>query len=567
MHDRCASEHNHPVPVDNCAVTSSDTVITGADLLVRALKTHNVRAVFGLPGVQLDSAFDALARHADDIRVYQTRHEQATSYMADGYARASGDIGCCLVVPGPGLLNAMSGLATAYACSSPVLCVAGQVRSDMIDSGRGLLHEIPHQLEMVRSVVKWAGRASRPGEIPAVVAEAVRQMRTGRPRPVAVEVPPDVLESAAPRDDQVQDAAREESADRTSLSPDLGSLEQMASVLHSARRPLIVAGGGVLQSGAWAELTGLAEKLDAPVLLSSNAKGALSARHRLAFEGLAAPSLIKAADVILAVGTRFATLGGSRWRIERAQQLLRIDADAEELTRGVAPAIAVVGDARKALDLLADLPDSRSTDWRGLDELRDRCSAEAAALQPQAQFGAAIREALPDDAIVIDGMTQVGYWCRVGFPVYEPRTFLTPGYQGTLGFELPTGLGAQVARPDRRVAVIVGDGGLLFNVQELATAVQHRLPVVVIVFNDNAYGNVRRMQRQRFGRLIASDLHNPDFVRLAEAFGMTGRRAVGPEALRSVLAEAMTEPGPTLIDVPVGEMDDPWPLLTRTRSD
>lgn len=547
--------------VDNCPVTPSDTATSGADLLVEALHTHGIRVIFGLPGVQLDPAFDALARRADQVRVYHTRHEQATSYMADGYARASGELGCCLVVPGPGLLNAMSGLATAYACSSPVLCIAGQIPSDQINSGRGLLHEIPHQLEMIRSVVKWSGRAMRPEEVPGVVAEAVRQMQTGRPRPAAVEVPPDVLDATC------EVAPVPAVADGRRQQGDYALLEEVASLLHAAERPLIMAGGGVLQSGAWDELVEVAERLDAPVLLSVNAKGALSARHRLAFEGLTAPHLVRGADTILAVGTRFATGSGVRWRLQPDQRLLRIDADPEELVRDVQPAVAVEADAKPALGLLADLlPPHSTTAWVGLDELRQRCSAELATLEPQASFGAAIRKALPDDAIVIAGVTQVGYWCRAGFPVYEPRTFLAAGYQGTLGFELPTGLGAQVARPDRRVVVIAGDGGFMFNVQELATAVQHQIPVIVIVFNDSGYGNVRRMQRQRYGRVIASDLHNPDFVRLADAFGLRGRRAAEPEGLGRALLEALSHPGPTLIEVPVGEMDDPWPLLMRIRT-
>ena len=542
-------------------MTLTGTDITGADLLVDALYRHGIKVVFGLPGVQLDPVFDALARRVDQVRVYHTRHEQATSYMADGYARASGEPGCCLVVPGPGLLNAMSGLATAYACSSPVLCVAGQVPSDQIDTGRGLLHEIPHQLEMVRSVVKWSGRAMLADEVPGLVAEAVRQLRTGRPRPVAIEVPPDVLESLS------QGTPKGAAVAAGRPRGDYALLEHAASLLDAAERPLILAGGGVLQSAAWDELAGVAERLNAPVLLSSNAKGALSARHPLAFEGLTTPHLVKAADVILAVGTRFATGNGSRWRLRPDQRLLRLDADPEELVRDAQPDIAVEADARAALGLLVDLlPGRAGTGWRGLDELRRRCSEELASLQPQASFGAAIRKALPDEAIVIDGMTQVGYWCRIGFPVYEPRTFLTPGYQGTLGFELPTGLGAQVARPDSRVVVIAGDGGFMFNVQELATAVQHGIPVITVVFNDNGFGNVRRMQRQRFGRLIASDLHNPDFVQLANAFGLPGRRADGPEELGSALLEALDHSGPSLIEVPVGEMEDPWPLLMRMRT-
>jgi acetolactate synthase-1/2/3 large subunit len=533
---------------------------SGADLLVESLHAHGVGVVFGLPGVQLDPAFDALARRAGQIRVYHTRHEQATSYMADGYARVSGELGCCLVVPGPGVLNAMSGLATAYACCSQVLCVAGQVHSAHIDAGRGVLHEIPHQLDVLRSVTKWAGRASRPEDVPAVVAEAVRQMRTGRPRPAAVEVPPDVLEatSAAPVAPPDHDGRTPVDAER---------LEQVAALLHGAERPLIVAGGGVLQSGAWAELAELAERLEAPVLLTPNGKGALSARHRLAFESPVTGDLVEGADAILAVGTRFAGPGGWRWRLRPEQRLLRIDADPEELVRDIVPHVAVEADARPALGLLADLlPPRAPTAWRGLDQLRERATAQVASLEPQASFGLALRGALPDDAILVHGMTQVGYWCRAGYPVYEPRTLLGSGYQGTLGFELPTGLGAQVARPDRRVVVTVGDGGFLFNVQELATAVQHRIPVTIVVFNDNAYGNVRRLQQQRFGRRIASDLHNPDFVRLAESFGLRGVRAQGPDAMAAAVREALDDDGPTLIEVPVGEMSDPWPVLMRMRT-
>lgn len=528
---------------------------------MESLLSHGIRVVFGLPGVQLDAAFDALARRSDQVRVIQARNEQATSYMADGYARSSGELGCCLVVPGPGVLNAATGLATAYACSSQVLCLAGQVRSDRIDAGLGLLHEIPHQDAALRSVVKWTGRATRPEAVPGVVHEAVRQMRSGRPRPAAVEIPPDVLEAKVSASDvpAFDDVSRPR--------PDASALEEMAAHLHRAERPLLVAGGGVLQAGAWAELESLADRIGAPVLLSNNGKGALSARHPLAFGSLNAPTLIRDADVILAVGTRFAAHSGEPWRLTPEQRLLRIDADPEELARDQRPAVAVQADARQALDHLADLlPPRPPTGWQGLEALREQAQAEAAGLEPQAGFGAAIRRALPDDAIVVSGITQLGYWAWIGFPVYEPRTFLTSGYQGTLGFELPTGLGAQVARPDRRVVVMVGDGGFLFNVQELATAVQHRIPVTTVVFNDNAYGNVRRIQRQRFGRLIASDLHNPDFMQLAAAFGLRGVRAGSPDALGAALRQSLDADGPTLIEVPVGEMADPWPLLMRTRA-
>ena len=531
--------------------------MTGGDLLVSGLVAGGVETVFGLPGVQLDGFFDALTRRPE-VRVIHTRHEQATSYMADGYARASGRVGCCAVVPGPGVLNAMSGLATAYACNSRVFCVAGQVRSDLIESRLGLLHEIPDQLGVLRSGVKWAARALRPEEVPGLVAAAFGEMNSGRPRPVAVEVPFDVLEAQTAGDPAAA------AAGTRATPPDAGALDRIAARLAGAERPLIAAGGGIQQSGASSELLRLAERLGAPVLVSRNGRGAIPTDHRLAFDGLSAGTLLPAADVVLAVGTRFATAMGRRRRLNPGQVLLRIDADPDELELDLEPEVAVAADAAAGLrELLARLGDGAAgRGWAGLAAVRADAGERAGSLQPQAAFGAAIRAALPPEAVLVNGMTQLGYWGQIGFPVLRPRTFLTAGYQGTLGFELPTALGAQAADPDRPVLATVGDGGFLFNAGELATAVQHRLNVVAVVFNDGAYGNVRRIQAQRYGgRLIASELHNPDFVLLAQAFGALGLRATDPDSLRVAIGHALEARRPAVIEVPVGEMDDPWPLI------
>ncbi|HEX6351219.1 MAG TPA: thiamine pyrophosphate-dependent enzyme [Candidatus Dormibacteraeota bacterium] len=539
--------------------------MTGGDLLVSALAAGGVDTVFGLPGVQLDGFFDALSRRSD-LRVIHTRHEQATSYMADGYARVSKTgVGCCAVVPGPGVLNALAGLSTAYACNSRVFCVAGQVRSDLIDSGLGLLHEIPNQLGVLRSVAKWVERADQADRIPELVATAFRELRSGRPRPVALEVPLDVLEATVVSGFPGND---ESSAAKGPGFPgnveETAALDRMAERLLAAERPLITAGGGVVQARAGALLQDLAERLQAPVLVSQNGRGALPTDHELAFDTLSAGALVAAADVVLAVGTRFAGPGGRRRRLQPGQSLLRIDADPEELARDVEPELAVAADAGAGLSALLARLDGRppAAGWDGLEAVRAEAEERRSSLQPQAALGAAIRAALPADSVVVNGMTQVGYWGRIGFQVLQPGTFLTAGYQGTLGFELPLALGAQAALPDRRVLAIVGDGGFLFNAQELATAVQHRLNVIAVVFNDGAYGNVRRIQAQRYGgRLIASDLHNPDFVRLADAFGALGLRAEGPEALGAAIRQALQVDRPAVIEVPVGEMDDPWPLL------
>ncbi|MDQ6773412.1 MAG: thiamine pyrophosphate-dependent enzyme, partial [Candidatus Dormibacteraeota bacterium] len=406
-------------------------------------------------------------------------------------------------------------------------------------------------------VVKWSGRAMRPDEVPGLVAEAVGRMSAGRPRPVEIEIPPDVLEASFAPDPPGRVAPWP-----AQPAPDPAGLEEMAPILAGAVRPLILAGGGMLAASAWNELRAVAECLEAPVLMTANAKGALSSRHRLACDGLTARRLLDGADVILAVGTRFTRLGGGPWRLRPEQVLLRIDADPAELSRDGPPRVAVEADARTALAALASLlPADNSGGWHELEEIRREAEAAASSLQPQAAYGAVLRDELSDDTIVIPGMTQLGYWSRVGFPVYEPRTYLTSGYQGTLGFELPTGLGAQAGQPERRVVILVGDGGFLFNVQELATAAQHGLPAISVVFDDGGFGNVRRIQRQRFGREIASELRNPDFVRLAESFGVSGIPADGPEGLRVALRRALAEPGPAVIVVKVGEMADPWPLL------
>lgn len=538
----------------------STDAITGGDLLISALIANRVDTIFTVPGLQLDAVFDAMTRRRQELHIYHTRHEQAAAYMADGFARVTGQPACCLVVPGPGLLNAMAGLATAYACSSPVLCVTGQTPSGTIDAGLGLLHEIKNQLEMVQSVTKWAARAISPEEIPGVLADAVNAMMAGRTQPVALEIPPDVLAASTSPLAPIPCADR-----RPPRAPAGSAISRAADALAQAERPLIMAGGGAIRADACAEVTDLAERLGAPVIMTTNGKGAISARNALAFEASAIPRLLPKADVVVALGTRFAPRSGRRWQLERGRTLIKIDSDASQLTLGLSPQIQIEGDARVVLDLIVDLlPPSlqASRGWADLAPLRAELHAQSEAIEPQATFGRAIRRALPDDAIVIDGMTQVGYWARVGFPVYQSRTFISPGYQGTLGFELPTGLGAQVAAPRQRVVVITGDGGFMYNVGELATAVQHRINLVTVIFNDDAYGNVLRTQDDDYGgRRIASVLHNPNFTSLAQDFGAKGLRAESPEALERSLRSALEDDRPTVIEVPVGMMQDPWPLI------
>lgn len=540
--------------------TVGTTKMTGGRALVESLKIQGVDVVFGLPGVQLDGAFDALWEVRDAIRVYHTRHEQAASYMADGYARTTGRVGTCLVVPGPGLLNAASGLSTAYACSSPVLCIAGQIPVNFIGRGSGMLHEIPDQLGATRSFAKWGGLARRPEDVPGVVRDAFRQLRSGHPRPVVVEVPQDVLLNAG-------EVALADHVEPEYLAGDPDAIGRAAATLGRSERPVIFTGGGVLRSGAWTSLERLAGMLEAPVIMSSSGRGAVSDRNYLAQTMVAGPELLPPADVVLVVGTRFLQPAQSNWRPRADQTVIQIDIDPEEIGRNSPAAIGVVGDADLALqELLARIPRHnrrRASRREECEAVRRKVEAALGALEPQRSYAHAIRDALPDDGIVVSGVTQLGYWIQFGtFPVYRPRTLITPGYQGTLGYEYGTALGAQVGAPAQRVVAICGDGGFMYQVGELATAVKHRINAIAIVFNDGAFGNVRRMQEKIYqGHLIASDLHNPDFMKLADAFGLRGLRADGPEGLRTQLAAALREDAPALIEVPVGPMPYPWPVI------
>jgi acetolactate synthase I/II/III large subunit len=528
--------------------------LTGGQALIQQLKREGLDTVFGLPGVQLDWAFDAVYEEREHFKVYHTRHEQACAYMADGYARSSGKIGLAMVVPGPGLLNAAGALSTAYAVSSPVFVVTGQIESKNINKGKGLLHEINDQLGMISHVTKYQALALSPGEIPGMVHEAVRALKTGRPRPVEIEVPPDVFEAKA--EVTLLDAVEVE---RPGPDPDL--IDRAAQLLGKAKSPVIFSGGGIIAGGAWAELQQLAETLEAPVIQSNNGKGALSDRHHLSFPLRAMQELAPDSDTILVVGTRFVqgimsqTLQG--WVQDKT--LIQLDVDETEIGRNYPPTVGIVSDARKGLAALGEAVEKynikRESRREELLGLKAYLEEDARRQSPQADYGYALREAMPENGVLVQESTQVGYWTSAAFPVYQPRTFFTSGYQGTLGYGFATALGAQVGLPDRKVVSINGDGGFFYNVQELSTMVQQKIPLTAVVFNDNAYGNVKRIQEMRFGgRTIASTLHNPDMLKLAEAYGVEGRRANSPAELKSTLEDVLKRNDPVLIEVPVQPM-------------
>ena len=535
--------------------------MNGAQALVSQLLSEGVDTVFALPGVQIMAAFDALYDARETIRLVQTRHEQATTYMADGYAKVTGKVGVAMVVPGPGALNAGAGLGTAYASSSPVLLISGQIVSDALGKRQGQLHEIEDQLDVFRPITKWSHRVSRVEEIPEAVHEAMRHLKTGRPRPVELEVPPDTL--AATGDVDIIEPEEYKKA-----AGDPSQLARAARVLADARRPVIIAGGGTIISGASQELVELAEFLQAPIMTTPEAKGVVPSDHHLSI-GVNYTSLgpahrvVPESDAVLAVGTRF-LIGGLE--LTDAQRVIQIDADPTEIGKNHAVEVGIEADAREALRAL--LRELRSITAPG--ELRRReiegykqaFEDEMRRLAPQQlSMIDAIRSALDDDAIVVSGVTNVGYWSNLALPVAQPRTYVTSSYFGTLGYAFPTALGAKAGNPDRQVVALCGDGGFMFNVQELSTAAKHGLNVVAVVFNNGAYGASLWDQTHRYGeRYIGTSLSNPDFGKLAEAFGVVGMKT-DAEGLGASLGEALAASAPVLLEVVVPTMMPPFQIV------
>ncbi|MGW8483367.1 thiamine pyrophosphate-dependent enzyme [Microbacterium sp. NPDC055903] len=529
---------------------------TGGDLLADSLINQGVSRIFGIPGVQLDAAADALYARADQVDFICARNEQATTYMADGYARSTGDVGVAMVVPGPGVLNALSGVATGYSANSPMLLIAGQIDSHAIGRGLGALHEIPDQTGILQRLTKWTGTARSADEIPALVREAFTQLRSGRPRPVAIEVPPDVLAATS------RIAAAERVAEAP-LGPDEQQIREAAARLIAAKRPMIVVGGGVLAANASVALQALAEALEAPVLMTENGRGAIDARHRLAFDSLALRAFREDADLVLAVGTRFVSTFGTQVDTNGAPVIL-VNAEAADLESPRASVQALHADARLALaglaaEVGAPVRESRESEFA---RVRTWLSEQFSDIAPQREYLGAIRSVLPEDGVFVSEFTQVGYAASACYPAYQPRTYIGPGYQGTLGYGFATALGVKAADPARAVVSVNGDGGFSWTMQELSTAKRYGLGLVTIVFHDGFYGNVRRIQKNRYGaRYFASDLTNPDYGMLADAFGIRSARATTPKELAGVLADAVPANEPILINVPVGEFPSPWHLI------
>jgi acetolactate synthase I/II/III large subunit len=542
--------------------------MTTAEAVVASLIAHGVETVYALPGIQNDHLFDALYKAQNRIRTVHSRHEQGAAYMALGAALATGKPQAFAVVPGPGLLNAGAALLTAYSMNAPVLALIGEIPERAIGCHLGHLHELRDQAGVVARLVDHAAHIRSAGEAPRLVAEAMRAMREGRRGPAALECAIDTWGAGGPVTLGPPLPPREPALDQDAI-------QAAAKRLGAAKAPLIICGGGAQDASR--EVTELSAMLQAPVLGYRRGRGVLDSRDPLSVTLPLAHELWAKTDVVLAVGTRmmmqqhsFFTAGP--WGLDDDLAVIRVDSDPAEPARLHAPAVALVGNAAPILRRLIDaLPAYNAKRRSRRAELTRRQAAWRKrlerALAPQAAFLEAMRAELPEDGIYVDEVTQIGFAARLLFPVYKPRTFLSPGYQDNLGWGFATALGAQHARPDVPVMSINGDGGFMFTANELASAVKHRIPLTAIVFNDGGFGNVRRIQQDLYGaRMIACDLANPDFVRFGESFGAAAERARTPKALRAALKRAFRRrDAPTLIEVPVGAMPNPWEYIFLPR--
>ena len=536
--------------------------ISGGDALISSLEREGVEVIFGLPGVQMYGVVDALRRNKN-IKMIVPRHEQATSYMADGYARASRGIGVAMVVPGPGLYNAAAGLSTAYSSNSRVLMIAGQIPRATIGKDMGGLHEVNDQLETIKPVTKFQKRLLRPHEIPQGVSEAFSQLKNGRPRPVEIEMPPETMVES--EEVQLLEASTFE---RT--QPNNDSIAEAVKLIVSAKNPLIYAGTGVIRSEAEDELKELTELTNIPVITSAAAKGVISDEHPNSLgSGLTGEGQIKdlmeKSDLIIILGSRFAI----RYQAAENTKKIQVEIDKSEIGKFHKDVLPVIGDAKVSIKKIIE--GTKQMGGTNLDSpaaevkrIRDILDSGAEGLHPQHEILNSLRDGMPRETISVWDMTQMGYYSRAAFKTYNTSTYFDSGYSGNLGWAFPTAIGAKVAKPDTPVVSVSGDGGFMYNVQELSTAVKYGINIIGIIFNDGYYGNVRRDLELDWGGDYETSFVNPDFAKMAETYGAKGITVNDPTKVNEAIEEAIAAKKPTLIDVNMIDTNEvPRPFAGR----
>lgn len=550
--------------------------MTGAEAFIKSLEKENVDIIFGLSGGAILPICDAI--NDSDIRFVLARHEQGAAHMADGYARASGRVGVCLATSGPGATNLVTGIATANIDSSPVVAFTGQVPKDLI--GRDAFQEVDI-IGVSASITKYNIQVRSPKEIPRAVKTAFHISNTGRKGSVLVDIPKDVqtLSEELEFPEKVTFKGY-----KVFEEPDPRELDWAATLLARAQKPMIMAGGGVIASNASSELLKLAEFMMAPVATTLMGKGAIPSDHPLYAGGCGmhgtceANSLIGEADVLLVVGARFSDrTTGSIQEFSTNSKIIHIDIDRSEIDKNVETVTRVVGDAKLALNgILKRLEKVRRTGlpespWlKRMKEFREQYAMSEPKNNPHFKAPSVVktlRKFLPRNAIVTTEVGQCQMWAALYFDTYAPRTFLTSGGLGTMGWGFPAAIGAKAARPDVTVVDIAGDGSFGMTENSLATSVEEDLPVIVLILNNRMLGMVAQWQRLFYGRrYVAVKLGNtPDFVKLAEAYGAIGVRPGDAMELDKAIKEAIDSEVTTIIDVSIDPEENVFPMVPPGR--
>ena len=523
---------------------------TCGEVLIQLLHDHGVNTVFGIPGVHTVELYRGLAHSS--IHHYTPRHEQGAGFMADGYARVTGKPGVCFLITGPGVTNASTALAEAYSDSVPLLAISSVNRTRELGMGTGRLHELPSQHNLASEFTVFSHTVLDPAELPHVLARAFTVFESERPGPVHVEIPIDVLggvgQSGKP---MVRKIARP--------GPDPQAIAEAVKLLGEAKRPVAIFGGGALDASA--EALAVVERFGIPAVLTIAGKGVVPDHHPLCL-GATLPfapvlELIREADVILAVGTEFAETDllytGNDLEIDG--RMIRVDVEAQQLVRNFAPEVPILSDAKLALGAMVaaanDAAEVRGEDQR--ERVRDirsvlvDCFPESAA--KHLRILNLLASELDDEVVVVADSTQLAYTACHMYPTRSARRFFFPLGFGALGYGLPAAIGAKIARPDLPVVCIVGDGGLLFTLEEMAAAMEFGTPVVMLVWNNRGYGEIRDAMVARGVVPIGVDLEPPDFVAVARAFGWQAHRAASLSGLSRTLATSLASGVPSLIEI------------------
>ena len=535
--------------------------LKGGQAVVESLRAQGVDTIFGVISIHMMEVYDALYDHTDAIRFISTRHEHAAALMADGYSRVTGKPGVCFTSTGPGAANSMGGMGEAYLASSPVLNVTSTAEEHLYARGLGANHEIKDQLGMFSTVTQWSSHVGHAEEIPDRIFEAFHRFQTRRPRPIEIEIAVDaqsqVAEMEIPR---IRQFSRPKG--------DTASLERAVQLLMSGKRVAVLAGSGVHRSGASEELTRLVETLGIPVFTTPEGKGAIPDDNPLCLGvhsrmpssagALEDPvqGFLDSLDTVLVVGSSLSLSKTKDPGLRLPPNLIHVDIDAESIGKVYDTAVGVVGDAKEVLRQINSAIKGKSPGLvAGFDHesraLKKRILDYRWQVMPnQMKTMEAIRSVVDRDAIFAGDVNVATYrgtnYC---LEIYQPRTYMT-SHWGGLGFAFSAAVGAKAALGDRQVVCVTGDGGFQFNIQELGTCVQYGLNPVVLVFNDNAWGVLKSIQRTHYeGRFIASDLRNPDFAKLAEAYGANGVRVTSVKELVPALESALKSDTVTVIDV------------------